>query len=68
MTEKMWYAVQVGGYEAWDNGSYDLDEAKRMALNEMEDGDEVVIAVIDEHTDNPVCVQEIRYIDGAWDE
>lgn len=67
MTEKMWYSVQVGGYEAWDDGSYDLEEAKIMALNEMEEGDEVIIAAIDESTSNPVCVNQIRYVDGEWE-
>ena len=70
MTEKMWYAVQVDGYDAWDYGSYDLDEAKKMALGELDklgDGVDAVIAFIDEDPDDPFCVGGIRYINGEWE-
>ena len=67
MTEKMWYAVQVDGYDAWDYGSSDLGEAEKMALDKMGDGAEAVIAVIDEDTDDPICIREIRFNDGEWE-
>lgn len=31
-----WYAVQANGYDAWDIGSYDFDEAVRIGKSEME--------------------------------
>lgn len=50
-----WYAVQGSSSDAWDNGSYDIEEAKRM-LREQGFG---LIAVIDE--DAAFCMEEIRY-------
>lgn len=48
-----WYAVQKDSTDAWDNGSYDYDEAVRM-LKERGEG---LIAVIDD--ENKVCIEEI---------
>lgn len=53
----IWFAVTSDNYDAWDNGSLDLDEAKEM-LREQGCG---LIAVIDE-SDN-FCLDEIRFED-----
>lgn len=53
----VWFAVQETSEDAWDNGSYDLDEAKKM-LQEQGNG---LIAVIDE--DDNFCVEEMQYED-----
>lgn len=50
-----WYAVQEDSSDAWDVGSYDLDEAEAM----LEAQGHGLIAVIDEF--NGVCVKEIPY-------
>lgn len=56
MDKSYWYAVmQDDDDNDWGYGSYDLEEAKRMA-EEFADG---YIAVIDEGAD-PVCIDEIR--------
>ena len=57
---KMWYAVQTNPEDDWGTGSYDLEEAKRMARAQKADHPETLIAVIDNSTPNPVCIEEIR--------
>lgn len=54
----IWYAVQEDSTDAWDHGSYDLDEAKEM-LREQGHG---LIAVIEE-SENSVCIEEMKYED-----
>lgn len=53
----VWFAVQRESSDAWDNGSYDFEEAKQM-LKEQGSG---LIAVIDE--EDSFCLQEFRYED-----
>lgn len=53
----VWYAVQRESSDAWDNGSCDFEEAKRM-LKEQGSG---LIAVIDE--EDSFCLEEIRFED-----
>lgn len=52
---KNWYAVQEDRTDAWDVGSYDLDEAKNM-LKQQGRG---LIAVINEDTN--FCESEITF-------
>ena len=52
---KKWYAVQEERTDAWDNDSYDYEEAVQM-LKEQGHG---LIAVIDD--DAKVCLEEIEY-------
>lgn len=54
---KKWYAVQTDSSDAWDNGSYDYDEAVEM-LKKQGCG---LIAEIEEDEDDKVCVGEIPY-------
>ncbi len=56
---RLWYAVQRDQNDDWGNGSYDLEEAKRMAAVQMADYPETLIAVIDNRSTNPVCIEEI---------
>lgn len=57
MKNELWYAVMMNNEDDdWGTGSYDLAEAKEM-VKEYEEG---YIAVIDNSTSNPVCVDEIR--------
>jgi hypothetical protein len=57
MDRNLWYAVMKDeNDDDWGTGSYNLDEAREM-LDRYPEG---YIAVIDESTDNPVCVEEIR--------
>jgi hypothetical protein len=60
MENKLWYAVQRDPEDDWGTGSYDMDEAITMAKKQLADYPETLIAVIDNHTSNPVCVEEIR--------
>lgn len=53
----LWYAVQKTREDAWDYGSHDLEEAKKM-LKEQGYG---LIAVIDE--DSSFCEDEIEFED-----
>ena len=55
---QIWFAVQETSEDAWDYGSYSLDEAKEM-LKEQGHG---LIAVIEEGEDN-VCIEEMKYED-----
>lgn len=57
MDRNLWYAVMKDeNDDDWGTGSYNLDEAREMLARYPEG----YIAVIDESTDNPVCVEEIR--------
>lgn len=63
---KKWYAVMTDREDNdWGIGSYELSEATKMCKdinNENERngfGREGYIAVIDNSTDNPVCVEEL---------
>lgn len=60
--EGYWYAVLIDrDDDDWSEGSYDLDEARRKLARLKADGyDEAYIAVIDNNTTNPVCVEEIH--------
>ena len=60
MANKFWYAVQIDRSDAWDNGSYDFDEAVEMLLEQGEG----LIAVIDEETNT--CVEEYYYEELKW--
>lgn len=55
-----WYAVQTDPSDDWGTGSYDLEEAKARAREMREDYPDTLIAVIDNSTDQPVCIDEIR--------
>ena len=55
---KKWYAVQEERTDAWDNGSYDYEEAVQI-LREQGHG---LIVVIDD--DAKVCIEEIEYEDA----
>ena len=55
----MWYAVMKNREDDWGTGSYNLDEAIEMARMQRKDYPETVVAVIDNHTSNPVCIKEI---------
>lgn len=61
---KIWYAVQVGADDNdWGYGSYDEQEALRMAQEAAENNPDwlVRIAVIDQGPDgnaDPVCIEE----------
>lgn len=57
---RVWYAVQRDPEDDWSTGSYDRAEAIRMAKKQIADYPETLIAVIDNSTSNPVCVDEIR--------
>jgi hypothetical protein len=62
MKEKMWYAV-VRDMEDddWGTGSVNYDEAVKMVMDYRKDGySDAHIAVIDDSTDNAVCVDVIR--------
>lgn len=59
----MWYAVQRDTEDDWGTGSYSLDEAKSMLRDLRADYPNSLIAVIDNSTSNPVCVDEIRDTD-----
>lgn len=59
MTNKLWYAVQHGDNYDWDNGSFDLEEAKDLAnkQHEWHPGEEIRIITIEEGND-PTAVDE----------
>lgn len=57
MTKRLWYAVQETREDAWDNGTYDYNEAVQM-LQKQGSG---LIAVIDEEAG--ICVNEIEFED-----
>lgn len=53
--QKLWYAVQNESQDAWDYGSYDLQEAKEMAKQ----AGAKLLAVIENAETDPFCVDEI---------
>lgn len=61
---KIWYAVQIGADDNdWGYGSYDEQEALRMAQEAAENNPDwlVRIAVIDQGQDgnaDPICIEE----------
>ena len=57
-----WYAVQRDPEDDWGTGSFDREEAKEMLRKIREDYPDALIAVIDNRTGNPVCLEEIREI------
>lgn len=59
---KLWYAVMTDNDDNdWGIGSYSIDEAKQMVLDNLDIYPDGYIAVIDNsNPDNPVCVNEIR--------
>ena len=60
-TNKLWYAVMRDrSDDDWGTGSYDLQEAKKMAI---ELGAEAYIAVIEGSEHDNVCVEEIEQED-----
>lgn len=58
-----WYAVMDDENDAWDWGSYDLEEAKIMANNNESD----LIAIIDNSSSNPVCIGEFIRTEDGWE-
>lgn len=63
MDKSIWYAVmRDGDDDDWSTGSYDLDEARNMVQRNRDIYPDGYIAVIDAHTDNPVCIEEIHDI------
>ena len=57
---KLWYAVQRDTEDDWGTGSRDLEEAKAMAREQLAEYPDTLIAVIDDSSSNPVCIDEIR--------
>ena len=57
-----WYAVQTDSEDEWGNGSFSLDEAKKMLMEYRKEYPDSLIAVIQEGSD-PVCIDEIFDID-----
>lgn len=55
----LWYAVQQDPYDDWGTGSLDIYEAVKMARAQLADYPYTLIAVIDNSTSNPVCVDKI---------
>jgi hypothetical protein len=56
-----WYAVLKEDGDDWGTGSHNLTEAKKMVAEYKANGyDTAYIAVIDDRTYNPVCIDEIR--------
>lgn len=58
MEKKYWYAVEVNDDFDWGYGSYDYAEAKRMAQHYLDNGDQVIIATIDESENEPMCINK----------
>ena len=56
----MWYAVQRDREDDWSFGSYNLSEAVKMAKRQKQEYPETLIAVIDDRTENAVCVEEME--------
>lgn len=54
---ELWYAAQKDPTDEWGNGSFDRDEAIRMAKELREEGyGGALVAVIE----NDTCIEEIR--------
>ena len=59
MKNKKWYAVQETSADAWDNGSFDLYEAKKMLEQVLaEKGRGLIAVIVDDY-----CEEEL-----PWDE
>lgn len=56
----IWYAVQRDPQDDWGTGSRNLEEAKEMAREQLDEYPDTLIAVIDDSGSNPVCIDEIR--------
>ncbi len=61
---KLWYAVVNDDYTDWDDGSFDLREAKRMVLEQ--ERPDAYIAIIDVTDGDPLCVGEILQDGEYW--
>ena len=58
MEAPKWYAATSDEYDAWDDGSYELSEAEKIAREHIKKGESnVKIAVINEHFHQ--CIDEI---------
>lgn len=64
---KIWYAVMIDREDNdWGTGSFDLAKATEMVLRYRADGNaEAYIAVIDDSTDSPFCIDEIHDFEEA---
>ena len=63
MSNKIWYAVMRDADDNdWGTGSYDKGEAINMVRENLDIYPDGYIAVIDETTNNPVCIDEIHDI------
>ena len=62
MNENLWYAIMMDNEDDdWGTGYRSLEEAeKRIEELKASGCEEAYIAVIDETTGNPVCIEEIR--------
>lgn len=62
MAENIWYATMMDREDNdWGLGSYDLAEATETVKSwRQSKWPDAYIAVIDESTDDPVCVEEIH--------
>lgn len=58
----LWYAVMRDRDDDWGTGSYVLDKATEMLRQLREIHPDALIAVIDNSTENPICVDEITDI------
>ncbi|MBR4352727.1 MAG: hypothetical protein IKQ01_06615 [Bacteroidales bacterium] len=59
-----WYAVQTDREDDWGTGSYDREKALEMARKLRGDHPDALVAVIDNRTSNPVCVEEITDLEA----
>ena len=57
--EFLWYAVMTDHDDDWGTGSNFKSDAIEMARRYREDYPDTLIAVIDNHSTNPVCIAEI---------
>ncbi len=58
---KIWYAVMMNNEDNdWGTGSYNLDEAVKMAKQYRESGEKDAYIAVIEDGDDPICVDEIR--------
>ena len=63
MSNNIWYAVMTDREDTdWGTGSHDRDEAIAMVRGNLDIYPDGYIAVIDESTGNPVCIDEIHDI------
>ena len=64
MIARGWYAVQTDREDDWGTGSYDREKALEMARKLRGDHPDALVAVIDNRTSNPVCVEEITDLEA----